>query len=59
MLVQFADFSVNFKLHFFVEDVTEGRIETQSDVMFAIWDKFKAHNIEIPYPQRDVHIKSN
>jgi small-conductance mechanosensitive channel len=24
----------------------------------AVWDAFKEHGIEIPYPQRDVHIKS-
>lgn len=57
-LREFADSSVNFLLYFWVDDVTEGRFEPQSDVMRAIWRKFKEHNIEIPFPQRDVHIKS-
>jgi len=57
-LTEFGDSSVNFLLYFFVADVTEGRYQPQSEVMLSIWDKFKAHNIEIPFPQRDVHIKT-
>lgn len=56
-LREFGDSSVNFLLTFWVSDVTEGRYEPQSDVMFSIWHKFKEHGIEIPFPQRDVHIK--
>ncbi|PIW51628.1 MAG: mechanosensitive ion channel protein MscS [Zetaproteobacteria bacterium CG12_big_fil_rev_8_21_14_0_65_54_13] len=55
-LREFADSSVNFLLIFWVDDVTEGRYGPQSEVMFAIWDKFKANNIAIPFPQRDVHL---
>lgn len=50
--------SVDFLLYFWVNDVTLGRIEPRSDVLRTIWKKFKAHNIVIPYPQTDVHIKS-
>lgn len=57
-LSEFADSSVNFLLYFWVDDVTDGRLEPQSDVMFSIWEKFKEHNIEIPFPQRDIHIKT-
>ena len=55
-LRQFADNSVNFTLYFWVEDITYGRFAVQSEVMFIIWDKFKENNIEIPFPQRDLHI---
>ncbi len=57
-LRDFADSSVNFILFFYVADVREGRYGPQSEVMLAIWHKFKANNIEIPYPQHDVHIRS-
>ena len=56
-LREFADSSVNFLLFFWVTDVTEGRFESKSDVMRSIWKKFKEHDITIPYPQRDLHIK--
>ena len=56
-LEEFADSSVNFVLLFWVNDVVEGRYGPKSDVLFSIWNKFKDNNIEIPYPQRDIHIK--
>lgn len=55
---EFADSSINFTLYFWVSDVTEGRMEPQSDVLRSIWHKFNANNIVIPYPQRDIHIKN-
>jgi len=58
-LREFGDSSVNFLLHFWVGDVTLGRYAPQSEVMFDIWHKFKENRIEIPFPQRDIHIKSH
>ena len=57
-LTEFADSSVNFLLVFWVDDITEGVFGPQSDVMRAIWKKFKDNNITIPYPQRDIYIKN-
>lgn len=54
----FGDSSIDFVLHFWVADVTQGRWQPQSDVLFEIWRKFKQHDIEIPFPQRDLHVKS-
>ena len=56
-LRQFGNSSVDFLLHFWVDDVDNGRWLPQSEVMFAIWDKFKKDGIEIPYPQQDLYIK--
>jgi small-conductance mechanosensitive channel len=56
-LREFSLNSINFLLLFWIEDVIKGRYEPQSDVMFAIWKKFKEHGIEMPYSQIDVHIK--
>ena len=58
-LRNFGESSVDFTLHFWVDDVTAGRWEPHSDVLFNIWNKFKENNIEIPFPQRDIHIKSS
>jgi small-conductance mechanosensitive channel len=54
---EFADSSINMVLFFWVADVTEGRFGPQSDVMRSILKKFKANHVDIPFPQRDVHIR--
>lgn len=56
-LTTFGDSSIDFLLLFWVEDVTAGRREPQSDVMFAIVEAFEREGITIPFPQRDVHLQ--
>lgn len=51
----FGDSSLQFQLHFWVLDVW--RIELiKSELRFAINKLFKENNIEIPFPQREVHL---
>ena len=51
----FGDSSLNFELLFFSENMF--RIErVKSDIRFMIDQKFRANNILIPFPQRDIHI---
>ena len=57
-LVEFGDSSVNFKVQFWINDPQKGVMNVKSDLLIEIWDAFKANNIEIPFPQRDLHIKS-
>ncbi len=56
-LVEFGDSSVNFKVQFWVNDPQKGILNVKSELLINIWDAFKANNIEIPFPQRDIHIK--
>jgi small-conductance mechanosensitive channel len=56
LLTDFADSSVQFELRGVFTDVTKG-LATKSRIMFAIWDAFKKNNIEIPFPQRVVHLE--
>ena len=54
----FGDSSVNFILYCWISDPENGMASVRSDIYFKVWDLFKENNIEIPFPQRDVHIKS-
>jgi small-conductance mechanosensitive channel len=54
----FGDNSVDLELRFWIKDPANGVANIKSMVYLEIWDLFHEHNIEIPYPQRDIHIKS-
>ncbi|MFC0263773.1 mechanosensitive ion channel family protein [Fontibacter flavus] len=56
-LQTFADNSVNFRVLFWVNDV-DIWIVIRDQVMRGIFNSFKENNIEIPFPQRDLHVKS-
>ena len=53
----FGDSSLNFELRVFLHSV-DSRISIVSDINFAIDKAFRKENIEIPFPQRDLHVKS-
>jgi len=52
----FGESSLNFRLLFWVP--FEMGIQTKSDISIAIYNKFKENNIEIPFPQLDLHVKN-
>ena len=53
----FADSSLELELRFWISDPKNGIGNVRSDVLLSLWDKFHAQGIEIPLPQRDLHIK--
>lgn len=57
MLLDFGDSSLNFQLLFYSEEIF--RIEKiKSDIRKIISKKFSENNVSIPFPQRDLHIKT-
>jgi len=56
-LINFGDSSVDFRVLYYIDVNQFGRMAIKSKVMFAIWDGLKEANIEIPFPQRDIHIR--
>ena len=55
----FGDNCIDLELRFWIPDPSKGVTNIKSMVYLEIWDRFCEHGIEIPYPQRDVHIKSS
>ncbi|MCF6159541.1 MAG: mechanosensitive ion channel [wastewater metagenome] len=58
--VRFAEFGDNalaFELYFWADNPGK-RWFTQSELNFAIDELFRKNNIEIAFPQRDIHIRS-
>ena len=57
ILTEFAEFGMKFSLTFWIAD-PDGRNHVKSDVMLALWDAFKQQGIRVPYPVRDLRIRS-
>ena len=53
----FGDSSLDFELRGFLADITRG-LQARSELRFAINKAFAEAGIEIPFPQRDLHVKS-
>lgn len=58
LLRGFGDNSVDLELRFWINDPMNGRANVSSQILLKIWDKFHEHGIEIPYPQRDLHLRT-
>lgn len=58
-LMGFGDSSVDFELRFWISDPINGVSNVKSEVLLKLWDTLKENNIEIPFPQRDLHIRSS
>jgi small-conductance mechanosensitive channel len=55
--LRFGDSSLDFELRCFIEDM-DNALTVKSDLNFAIDKAFRENNIEIPFPQRDIHVRS-
>jgi small-conductance mechanosensitive channel len=53
----FGDNSLNFELRCFIRNVDQ-RLATLSELNFAIEKALREANIQIPFPQRDLHLRS-
>lgn len=53
----YGDSSLNFDVMVWVEDLSH-RGSVRSDLHFMIWREFKKRGLEMPYPQRDLHLRS-
>jgi small-conductance mechanosensitive channel len=56
--LEFGDSGLLFELRAWTMTLIHKKGKLVSSLNFAIYEKFREHNIEIPFPQRDIHIKS-
>ncbi len=57
-LMAFGDNSVNLEVRVWIDDPEAGRGSVISELLLNVWDSFHENDINIPYPQRDLHVKS-
>ena len=56
--IEYGDSSINFELLIWIDVRVTPRRNVRSVLYFEIFEEFKKVGIEIPFPQRDVHIRS-
>lgn len=53
----FGASSLDFDLAVWIDDPLNA-LRVTSDLYFMIWNEFKKHEVEIPFPQQDLHLRS-
>lgn len=57
LFMGYGDISIDFRMEVWVNDPML-MLGVMSDLRYKIWEAFAEHNIEIPFPQRDLHLRS-
>ena len=58
LVTGFGDSSVDLEIRIWIRDPMNGCANVKNEVLLEVWDLFHEHGIQIPYPQRDLHVKS-
>lgn len=53
----FGDSSLDFEMRIFIRNITD-RIPVQTELRLAVFEAFEEAGIQIPFPQRDLHLKT-
>ncbi len=59
LITGFGDNAIHFELRAWIEDPVNGVSNVTSSLYEAIWRGFRENHIEIPYPQRDIHLQTS
>jgi small-conductance mechanosensitive channel len=49
---------MKLQLRVWIGDMENGSGSVRSEINLAIWRSFKAHGVTMPFPQREITIKS-
>ncbi len=55
-ITEFGGSTINLLLRFWIGDPANGVRNVTGDVYLALWDSFREHGIELPFPQREIRI---
>ncbi len=58
LLKEFGDNTVNFELRFWIKDPSMGVANIKSEVLMDVWDLLAENDVNIAFPQRDLHFES-
>lgn len=57
-LTAFGASSLDFQLRFWISDPRQGLTNVRGEVLMALWDAFKAAGVDIPFPHREIIMRT-
>jgi small-conductance mechanosensitive channel len=57
-LLGFGDNGIDLELRVWIKDPQNGLTNVKGEILLGILERFGEQNIEFPFPQRDIHLKS-
>lgn len=55
-LREFGDHGIMFAIEFWADGIDDGANKFTSDLNFIVWRTLRQHNVQMPFPRRDVRI---
>jgi small-conductance mechanosensitive channel len=59
LIMAFGETAIELELRFWIEDAHNGVHNVKSEVLYEIWRLFRQEGIQIPYPKRDLYMRSD
>ncbi len=59
IFTDYGDNSINFALRVWTSSQAHSPLVLKSDIYFTLFKLFGNHGIELPFPQRDIHLRSS
>lgn len=57
-LTAFGASSLDFKLRFWIDDPKEGLTNARGEVLMSLWDTFQKSGVAIPFPHREIIVRT-
>lgn len=55
---EYGDSALLFRLYLYIDSSQSNLGAVRDRILFTLWDKFRVAGITIPYPQRELHVKT-
>jgi small-conductance mechanosensitive channel len=59
LIMAFGETAIELELRFWIADAQNGVHNIKSQVLYEIWRLFRQEGIQIPYPKRDLYVRSD
>ena len=59
LIMAFGESAIELELRFWIQDAQNGIHNVKSQVLYEIWRLFQQQGIRIPYPKRELYVRSD